>query len=645
MTTIRLGVLTVLAALAGLAVPASAAAQPAAAVPAVPLAVAGRVVEVTSRWDTPTRTIVTYVEVAVSRHLRGAVPDRVVLKQLGGEVGGIGLFVAGQARFVPGEETVLLLAVSPRDGTLHTAGLGRGKQPLNAATLAAVAAMPAADPAATVVAVPAEYTNPTDPPAFSLLPTDGGYPARWHEVDDDGIVFVDYPSALPGSWTGSTANVTAAINLWRGSGMELDLRQGNANVGAGVCPNTFTGNGRIAVAYNDPCGIADTAETWVVGGGYYTTGDLRTVNGVTYQKFVQGFVVLNNAGPQTSSAGCFQDAITHGLGHALGLGHSTSSGAMMQTLPAASCNSGPRGLAADDLSGITSIYQGIPSGPSPPGAPTALTASAALSTVSLSWTAATTGGAVQRYLVDAGTASGVYNIGTFTLNQTTTTAVFTGVPPGVYFLRVRAQNLGGTSAPSPEAQVTVGACTPPGPPGLLSGTTNNQNVTLNWSAPGSDVVQGYRLIVGSAPGAANLLVQDYPATVTSIAAAGVAYGTYYARVAATNVCGVGPTSNEVTLVVQPCAGPPQAPTGFNFALSGSFVSMAWAAPAAGPAPSSYLLVVGSQTGGSDVLVFDTGSTATTTGAPAPPGTYYVRVVAQNACGLSGASNEIVVVVP
>ncbi len=89
------------------------------------------------------------------------------------------------------------------------------------------------------------------------------------------------------------------------------------------------------MSYNDPCGIADgEADNWVIGGGYYTTGDLRTVNGTTFQKFIQGFVVLNNVGPQIGSAGCFQDAITHGLGHALGLGHSDSGGAMMNALPA-----------------------------------------------------------------------------------------------------------------------------------------------------------------------------------------------------------------------------------------------------------------------------------------------------------------------
>ncbi len=89
----------------------------------------------------------TYVDVTVVRQLHGLAPDRLVLKQLGGRVGSIGLFVAGQASFAVGEDAVLLLATSPRDGTLHTAGLGRGKLPADEATVAQVQAALAATPA------------------------------------------------------------------------------------------------------------------------------------------------------------------------------------------------------------------------------------------------------------------------------------------------------------------------------------------------------------------------------------------------------------------------------------------------------------------------------------------------------------------
>jgi hypothetical protein len=631
--------------LAVLAVVHGAAAQSPAVLPSAPLAVTGRVIGLDSRWDA-SGTIVTYVDIQVGRWLRGGGGSRLVLKQLGGQVGAVGLHIADQAQFTLGEDALLLLTVSPRDGSLHTAGLGRGKLAADAAAIALVESTPAVLDPPPYAAVPAEFADARFAPAYALLPTEGGYPARWHEVDDNGIVRVDHPSAVPGTWTGgATSHVGAAIALWRGSGMELDLRDNGASLPAGQCAAAFTGNGRIAVSYNDPCGISDEADNWVIGGGYYTTGDLRTVNGTTFQKFIQGFLVLNNVGPQTGSAGCFQDAITHGLGHALGLGHSDSGGAMMNPLPSGSCASGPRGLSGDDVSGITAIYRGIASGPFPPAAPTALTASALLSTVTLNWTPSNDGGPAQRYFIDAGTASGVFNLGSILVPAPATSTQVNGVPPGTYFVRVRAQNAMGTSGPSPQAQVSVGSCTAPGATGPLSATVNSTTVSLQWSAPATGLTQGYRFIVGTAPGLANVLVADYPASVTALAAAGVPYGTYYARVAATNACGVGPTSNELTVVVQPCSAAPQAPTGMRATVAGSQVSLAWNAPAAGPVPASYVIVVGSAPGLSNVLVYPTGSPATVLGAVAPAGVYYVRVQAQNPCGLSGVSNEIVVTVP
>jgi hypothetical protein len=52
---------------------------------------------------------------------------------------------------------------------------------------------------------------------------------------------------------------------------------------------------------------------------------------------------------------------------------------------------------------------------------------------------------------------------------------------------------------------------------------------------------------------------------------------------------------------------------------------------------------GSSSGASNLATLSIG-TSTAVSALAPPGTYFVRVLAQNACGVSGASNEIVVTV-
>lgn len=615
-----------------------------------PVVVHARVAATQSAWDRPTGTIVTYVELDVLEDLGGAdVPARLVLKQLGGEVEGLGLWIGDQASFRTGEEALLYLSISRADRTLHTTALDRGKvtPSPDALTTARAAARATSSAPATAaqafMAEPPEYASlaRATAPSFTYLPTDGGFAARWHEVDDNVPVFVAHPTAVPLTWTGgAVANATTAINLWRNSGMDLDLRDGGNTYPTGSCAASFTGNGRIAVSYNDPCGgVAD----WVIGGGYYTTGDLRTVNGTTFQKFIQGFAVLDATGPQTASAGCFQDAVTHGLGHALGLGHSTSAGAMMQAAPSSGCATAAAPLGSDDLAGITAIYSGIASGPFPPDTPTGFTASAALSTVSLAWTPAATGGATQRYIVDGGTAPGVYNLGSITYPASTTSTSIGGAPAGTYYLRVRAQNAIGTSLPSAERSVTVGACTAPGAPGTLTGSSNDTLVNLQWSAPASGVAQGYRFSVGSAPGLSNLSVVDLPATPTALAGP-APYGTYFVRVQSTNVCGVSAPSNELTLVVQPCSAAPLPPTGFAITRTGTFLNLVWTAPAGTP-PTSYTLVVGSGPGLSDVAVLPTGNATTSLAGNAPAGSYYVRVLAQNTCGYSGPSNEVFVAVP
>ena len=92
--------------------------------------------------------------------------------------------------------------------------------------------------------------------------------------------------------------------------------------------------------------------------------------------------------------------------------------------------------------------------PSPPGAPnfTALTATG--STITLTWTAPTTFGAATGYIIEAGSATGLTNIATLNTGNTNTTASFSGVPPGTYYVRIRAVNAQGASVVSNERVIT-----------------------------------------------------------------------------------------------------------------------------------------------------------------------------------------------
>jgi quercetin dioxygenase-like cupin family protein len=90
-----------------------------------------------------------------------------------------------------------------------------------------------------------------------------------------------------------------------------------------------------------------------------------------------------------------------------------------------------------------------------------------------------------------------------------------------------------------------------------------------------------------------------------------------------------------------CTTPPGAPANLTISGTGPLVQATWSVPSSGA--TSYVVRAGSAPGQSDYVEHDTGSTATSLTANAPPGTYYVRVHARNACGLSGASNEVVLV--
>lgn len=60
--------------------------------------------------------------------IRGEGPARVVLRQLGGEAGGAGLFLSGDADLSPGEEVVLFLSARREGATVvHLHGLSLGR--------------------------------------------------------------------------------------------------------------------------------------------------------------------------------------------------------------------------------------------------------------------------------------------------------------------------------------------------------------------------------------------------------------------------------------------------------------------------------------------------------------------------------------
>jgi titin len=93
-------------------------------------------------------------------------------------------------------------------------------------------------------------------------------------------------------------------------------------------------------------------------------------------------------------------------------------------------------------------------GPPPPGAPV-LSGSAAAGTVSLSWTAPTTGVPPSGYRLMAGTEPGASNAAVLLLPATETTFMAGGVPPGTYYVRIAATSSQGPGDPSNELMLVV----------------------------------------------------------------------------------------------------------------------------------------------------------------------------------------------
>ena len=250
-------------------------------------------------------------------------------------------------------------------------------------------------------------------------------------------------------------------------------------------------------------------------------------------------------------------------------------------------------------------------------------------------------------MIQAGSASGLSNLANSSTGSSSPTLTATAVSPGVYFVRVLAQNASGASAPSNEIVVTVaGGCSlAPAVPTGLATAASGSTITLTWQTPAVGCAPtAYIIQAGSAPGLSNLANFSTGNAATSFSAGGVGAGSYYVRVLAANAAGSSGPSPDVLLVVGGggCSAPPGASPGLSVSVSASTVTFAWLA--ASGSPSSYILQAGSSPGGSNLGVINAGNATSYTATGVPNGTYYVRVVATNACGSGPASNEVVVTV-
>jgi hypothetical protein len=183
------------------------------------------------------------------------------------------------------------------------------------------------------------------------------------------------------------------------------------------------------------------------------------------------------------------------------------------------------------------------------------------------------------------------------------------------------------------AQTAVGA------PTNVVVVVNGQSVSVAWAAPvDGPTATGYFVEFGYGPETTFAVIdvgtaQTFVTTLTT--------GTYVVRVRTNTSSGPGAASNDTFFGV----GVPLAPTDFRAVFDGSIVTLTWNTVDNTPAPMSYLIEVGSQSGLSDLAVFDTRSDARSLrlNVAGVVGTFHLRVKARNAAGSSPASNPDLII--
>ena len=372
--------------------------------------VTGRVVSVSTSVDANSDFVYTYIRLQVTTVLKGEVTEReIVLKELGGETRERGTMIFGMPRFEAGQD-VLLYLNTWRDGSLrvHQGFLGKfnitrdslsgrlfverqlegenvsimagsGNNGVNRSELESYTRMVSGlmDANRTKMlafeqthysdlplrAVPADYQSKDSAgemrPLWSYLnPTT---PARWFEPDSNQpVVFYANPAGAPAVLK-LQEDMQAVMNAWSQAGGSLRATYGGTRTGCGV----QVADGANSISFNNCDSYFAVSQSCsgllaVSGIVRYMPGQTKMIGGTRFAKAIESNVAFNPYGLCNFTNRCqIQEILTHELGHALGLGHSSDTSATMSAY--AHFDNRCASLMTDDIQGINAIYPGASS--------------------------------------------------------------------------------------------------------------------------------------------------------------------------------------------------------------------------------------------------------------------------------------------
>jgi hypothetical protein len=324
----------------------------------------------------------------------------------------------------------------------------------------------------------------------------GGGPGgvRWQTVDiAAGLNYSRHTGCSGCDPANADTFITSGMGAWNndcGSSVNLVL----AGTTATAALNGVAGCGNICdftnvIEWGDPNG--HIAGSWIGSGtiGVTTIVYSNTANsaGTNFREIFDADIIFQDGyNPNTESSAA--QATTHELGHSIGWRHSqaassTPNGTTENCVPLSEdCAGGGYGgnaimyylatslgytLQTWDQNAIRAVYPNAGCGGTPPSAPTNLAAAATSTTsISLTWTASSTGTAPINYQVQRSSSGLSFsNVGAPTTMTNFTDPV--SASPAAYLYRVVASNTAGTANSSPDLATNVIFIDDP----LVAGTT------------------------------------------------------------------------------------------------------------------------------------------------------------------------------
>jgi predicted phage tail protein len=281
-----------------------------------------------------------------------------------------------------------------------------------------------------------------------------------------------------------------------------------------------------------------------------------------------------------------------------------------------------------------------------PGPPTGLSATAGNGQVTLSWNAPASdgGAAIIGYDLYQGTSSHGESASPVSTGLITGTSyTVSGLKNGTtYYFTADAVNRANLhSGASAEASATpVVPVTAPGAPSGLTATAGDAQVSLAWTAPGSDggaAITGYRVYQGAGKKPVASVAG------TSATVKGLTDGTTYSFMVTAVKAGEGPASGAASATPTAATTKPGPPNGLTASPGNGQVTLSWTAPGSsgGAVISGYEIYRGTTRGGESGTPVNgslvAGTSYTVTGLTNGT-TYYFTVAAVNKANLQGAKS-------